>query len=264
MDTFFAVFPFAVVAGLLILERRQQRLLANALSYRDFVNFAFGLTSFGIRYFFSVYLLLTYVNFWAPFQLFSISHLELPIWAIFIIGFLVLDMAEYWSHRIQHLIHPFWRLHRLHHSDEKVDALTTFLHHPLEVVVSTALMTAVLVLFDIPVIVIIVYGLAAGFLSALSHADLLFSNPIDRWISKVFVTSNFHRIHHSLDYAESNSNYGIVFSFWDYLFLTRRVKAKEALSFQRNGLDGKQAPGKPSFFRYIINPFKKMRGAKHG
>jgi len=255
MDLFFTIFPFSVIAFILILERHK-KVFVNFFNQRDRINLYLGGMSFIVKYVFSGYILLTYVNFLAPYQILSISNLDLPKWVTFIIGLLLLDLMEYWSHRIHHLINPLWKLHRIHHCDKKVDVLTTFLHHPLEVLTAVLFIVATLVIFDIPVIVIVTYGLIVGFFGALSHTEILFNDRLNNAASKIFVTPNFHKIHHSLDYDESNSNFGLVLSVWDRLFFTYKKKSRKDLIGQELGIDDQQSPEKEALICYILNPLK--------
>ena len=62
----------------------------------------------------------------------SVSSIGIPLYLNMILSFLLIDLCQYWVHRLHHKIPYLWRLHRLHHSDQDVDALTTFLHHPIE------------------------------------------------------------------------------------------------------------------------------------
>src|SRR5690349_14300648 len=40
-----------------------------------------------------------------------------------LIGIVVVDFAGYWWHRLRHAWGPLWRLHQLHHSSERLDAI---------------------------------------------------------------------------------------------------------------------------------------------
>jgi sterol desaturase/sphingolipid hydroxylase (fatty acid hydroxylase superfamily) len=71
----------------------------------------------------------------------------------------------------------------------------------------------------------------------------------------IFVTSNFHSAHHSLDYKESNSNFGIIFSFWDILFGTVAKISLSRLVKMKFGIELKQSPTSCSLKDYLVNPF---------
>jgi hypothetical protein len=50
------------------------------------------------------------------------------------------------------------------------------------------------------------------------HARLTF--PGERWLGRLAIVPYLHRVHHSAQRAEHDSNYGAVFSWWDRLFGT--------------------------------------------
>ena len=61
--------------------------------------------------------------------------IEVPLWLKVIVGVMCLDFSSYWFHRMAHTSPLLWRLHRVHHSDTKMDTSTFFRGHPLEVLV---------------------------------------------------------------------------------------------------------------------------------
>ena len=79
----------------------------------------------------STILLTPFVILIAPLQIFSFSQLEMPRILNIFFSFLIIDFFLYLNHLLHHKIPVLWKLHRLHHSDKKVDSLTTWLHHPL-------------------------------------------------------------------------------------------------------------------------------------
>jgi ornithine lipid hydroxylase len=52
----------------------------------------------------------------------------------------------------------------------------------------------------------------------LAHANVAFRIPA--FVHRIFVTPEFHRIHHSIDANHGNSNYSTVFPIWDMIFGT--------------------------------------------
>ena len=68
-----------------------------------------------------------------------------------VIGLLCFDFTFYWAHRCYHLLPLFWRLHRVHHSDNRVDSTTSFRFHPFDGLLdtATAIVAGVIFRFDI-------------------------------------------------------------------------------------------------------------------
>jgi sterol desaturase/sphingolipid hydroxylase (fatty acid hydroxylase superfamily) len=243
---------YVVIVVLLLLERS----LRLRLSTRDFSIVLLDFVVKGIYLFVSLYVLdwLVYVLPAPPFL--SLSSLPVPLWLNAILSFLVIDFCHYWLHRISHQMSWLWRLHRLHHSDHKVDALTTLLHHPLEAVFAFFLLISAYVVLDIPVPVIVAYGMVFTLYGPLTHVSLYLPDATNRWLSRLIVTPNFHKVHHSMDFAESNSNYGAMFTVWDYLFGTAIYRNKRTIAKQEDGISAEQTPNKTTLWHYLLNPFK--------
>jgi sterol desaturase/sphingolipid hydroxylase (fatty acid hydroxylase superfamily) len=191
----------------------------------------------------------------APLQIFSFSNLPVPMFVSFILSFLFLDFINYLQHRLHHKIPFLWKLHRLHHSDQHMDAFTTILHHPLEIVSAFILTVSFAVIFDVPVIVLVVYALVSGLHSGFTHTKKMLPDHLDRYIRYVLITPNTHRVHHSLNMNEGNSNFGIVFIFWDMLFNTLTLKPKSSLIELPLGIGKSQQPKNIQFLTFIKNPF---------
>lgn len=191
----------------------------------------------------------------SQFQIFSFSNLPVPIPVSFVLSFLFLDFVHYLQHRLHHKIPFLWRLHRLHHSDQHMDAFTTLLHHPLELVSSFVLTISVAVFFDVPVIVLVVYALVSGLHSGFTHTKKMLPDLYDRYLRFLVVTPNIHRVHHSVDMQEGNSNFGIVFIFWDVLLNTLMIKNSQSLNSLKLGVDKHQQPDKINFVTFIKNAF---------
>lgn len=192
----------------------------------------------------------------APLQIFSFSNLNVPIAISFALSFLFLDLVNYLNHRLHHHVPFLWRFHRLHHSDHYVDSLTTFLHHPFELISTFIVTIAFAAIFDVPVIALISYGIAVGFHSAFTHLNILLPEQKAKLLNFLFVTPNFHKAHHSIVIKEGNSNFGILFSYWDYLFNTICYKYNTELKSMTTGIDIKQSPQKINVLSFLANPFK--------
>jgi exosortase len=147
-----------------------------------------------------------------------LAHREIPVSLLVPITVLLLDLWRYWEHRLFHSVPMLWRLHLVHHSDTQLDVTTAERHHPLEAIPSMVLMTALVLLFGLSAVGVGVYVLAATVVSFCSHANLCLPESYDRILRRLIVTPTFHAVHHSALRAETNANYGLVFSFWDRIF----------------------------------------------
>jgi sterol desaturase/sphingolipid hydroxylase (fatty acid hydroxylase superfamily) len=156
----------------------------------------------------------------------ALTGISLPSWPIadagpgFLAGFLLLDLMRYAIHRCEHAVPLFWRFHALHHSDPDVDVTTSVRHHPLEYVVASAVYLLAVIVLGVPSIVVLSHGLAVFGTAALQHGNIRLPELLERWLQPVLVTTDMHRIHHSVAFDQANSNYGAVFSVWDRFFGT--------------------------------------------
>ena len=161
---------------------------------------------------------------WAVFcqehRLGLLNQVAWPAWAGLLVTVVVVDLAYYLQHYVLHRVPLLWRLHRTHHSDLEYDFTTGVRFHPFETVYSTAvLMLVVLVLGAPPAAVLIAQALSVA-VAFIEHANLRIPDAVDRVLRRVIVTPDMHRIHHSQDVHEGNSNFSNMFSFWDRLFGT--------------------------------------------
>lgn len=203
----------------------------------------------------SAILLMPIVTLLAPVKIFSLARLDLPSAPRFIINFLFLDFISYAQHRLNHSIPFLWKFHRLHHSDKHVDSMTTFLHHPLEITFGFLITTSLLVIFNVSIYVLTIYIMLLGVHSAFTHFKSTLPQTIDKYLKYIFITPNFHMVHHSRDMKEGNSNFGGLFIFWDILFGTTQNKSPKEVTKIKFGINNKESPDDNSFFSYIKNPF---------
>ena len=106
-----------------------------------------------------------------------------------------------------------WRFHELHHSQEDMSVLTVFRTHPLiHVSYLIALIPGIVLLANgaLPTTLLVIYGGVVAF--AHSNTNLGFG-PLGR----IFVSPNYHRIHHQLD-GPQDVNLGFALTIWDQLF----------------------------------------------
>jgi sterol desaturase/sphingolipid hydroxylase (fatty acid hydroxylase superfamily) len=158
-----------------------------------------------------------------------LTSLALPAFAEFALGFLLLDVFDYGFHRLIHRVRWLWLIHAVHHSDTRLDATTGVRFHPAEVTIQVVLKTGLLLTLGIP---LWVEGARAVFVNPanlLQHANVAFPDWVERWFSWLLVTPAMHRIHHSPEMLENNSNYGAILSIWDRIFGTYRRPQKVPL-----------------------------------
>ncbi|MCM3872303.1 MAG: sterol desaturase family protein [Pyrinomonadaceae bacterium] len=162
--------------------------------------------------------------------------LALPPWSRALLGIVGLDLFAYFAHVMLHKSWLGWQFHRVHHSESAVDVTTTFRQHPGETLWRILWQLAAILVFGIPLWVVIVYLILSSLNAQMEHANINMNRSLDRLLRLLIVTPHMHKVHHSQDQRETDSNYSNIFSFWDRGFRTYLGE----LDFRklRYGLDG--------------------------
>lgn len=153
---------------------------------------------------------------------------------------LVLDVWTYWWHRANHWIPLLWRFHRMHHSDPWMDVTSARRFHPGEIVLSSLLRVPLIALLGIHLWELVLYELLMGMVVDFHHANIALPEPVDRLLRMVVVTPAMHKVHHSQERVETDSNYTSLFSWWDRVFSSFRLRP--VLSEVTIGLKGWSDP----------------------
>ncbi|MCK5396429.1 MAG: sterol desaturase family protein [Gammaproteobacteria bacterium] len=179
-------------------------------------------------------------------------HLAIEV----VIVFLIIDLAGYLFHKALHTYRMLWRFHLVHHSDLAVDITTSVRHHPVEALMLAMLIAMIILLLGAPVISIFLYQVVHFFVSMFSHANIKLPSIIDRVLRLIIITPDFHRIHHSIDKIYTNSNYGNVLTWWDYLFASCQAKAQDEQESMPLGLEYFRSNREQVIDRLITQPFR--------
>lgn len=161
------------------------------------------------------------VALWADANGIGLFHLlALPGWFAGLLAFLALDLAIWAQHLAVHKIPILWRIHRVHHADVDFDVTTALRFHPFEIVLSMVWKMVVVVALGAPPLSVFLFEVVLNGMAMFNHANFDIPARLDRILRAVLVTPDMHRVHHSTDIAETDSNYGFNLSIWDRLFRT--------------------------------------------
>ena len=186
-----------------------------------------------------------------------------PRWGAIALIIVAMDGCNWFVHLANHRISMLWRFHELHHSQEDMSVLTVFRTHPLiHFSYLIALIPGIVLLANgtLPITLLVIYGGIVAF--AHSNTNLGFG-PLGR----IFVSPNFHRIHHRLE-GRQDVNLGFALSIWDQLFHTAVFPTPETIRAD-TGLPGRpliveQAAPRARHFRVfaaqLVAPFRPMEG----
>ena len=103
----------------------------------------------------------------------------------------------------------------------------------------------------------LVYEAALEAATAFHHSNWRLPRALERTLGRVLVTPRMHGIHHSIREAETNSNWSVIFSWWDRLHRTRRVGVPDETL--RIGLPAYREP--LGVLRLLALPFVRQRPA---
>jgi sterol desaturase/sphingolipid hydroxylase (fatty acid hydroxylase superfamily) len=134
---------------------------------------------------------------------------------------LLLDLLIYWWHRANHEWRLLWRFHEVHHLDRFLDSTTAIRFHFGEVLLSAGARAAVVLLLGFPFVSIVLFESLLLCATIFHHSNLRLPAGIERALSLVIITPGIHWVHHHAVRADTDSNYGTLFSFWDRIFRTR-------------------------------------------
>lgn len=174
-----------------------------------------------------------------------------------VIVVLALDLGFYACHVAMHHVALFWRCHRVHHADPFVDVTTTIRQHPGETLIRAAFTAAVALPLGASPEAFAVYRLGSALVGLLEHANLSVPVALDRALSWVTTWPHFHKVHHSRRQAETNSNYGNLFSVFDRAFGTFTPSPRgRTVAY---GLDGYDDPATQTLAGLLALPFQRRR-----
>lgn len=195
---------------------------------------------------------------WSMEKPFGLLHLwTLPIWAEFILGFLLLDLGFYYWHLLNHKSRILWRFHNVHHIDPDLDISTGFRFHFGEVLFSTVFRVVQVSLIGVSPVTFVVYELIFQANTLFHHSNLRLPISIERLLNLLLVTPRMHGIHHSQVKRETNSNYGVVFPWWDRLHRTLGLNVSQ--SEIKIGVPAYSAAEDNKLWRTVTLPFMKQR-----
>ena len=185
------------------------------------------------------------------------NAVSVPAWLAIPGAVLLLDLTIYGQHVMFHAVPFLWRLHRMHHADLEFDVTTGLRFHPGEIVASMLIkLAAVLVLGAAPIAVLI-FEVVLNATSMFNHGNVRLPSQLDRALRLFVVTPDMHRVHHSIDRRETDSNFGFNVPWWDRLFGTYR--AQPALGHDRMtlGIDRFREPRELWLDRMLWQPLRR-------
>jgi sterol desaturase/sphingolipid hydroxylase (fatty acid hydroxylase superfamily) len=149
-----------------------------------------------------------------------LNYFELPLALAVVLSVVALDLVIYLQHVLIHAVPTLWRLHRVHHADLDFDVTTGSRFHPIEIILSMLIKFATIAALGPPIVAVVIFEVVLNAMAMFNHANVRLPLVLDRWLRLIVVTPDMHRVHHSVEDNETNSNFGFNLSLWDRIFGT--------------------------------------------
>lgn len=204
-------------------------------------NLTLTLLYFAINLFFTAALVLTLM--WlekAGFGLFN--SIEVDRWIELGLLIVVLDFQAYAAHVSMHEIPALWRFHRVHHADPAVDVTTALRQHPGESLIRFGFLSLFACAAGASPEAFALYRILSAIQALSEHANVQLPTTLDSALSIIVPSPNYHKVHHSRDSQQTNTNYSNIFSIWDRVFLTHTPATQgRDIEYGLDGYDGSAA-----------------------
>ena len=186
--------------------------------------------------------------------------LAAPGWLAVLLCVIALDLAIYLQHVLFHAVPALWRLHRMHHADLAFDVTTGVRFHPLEILLSMLIKLAVVAALGAPALAVLLFEVLLNATSMFSHGNVRVPERLDRLLRFIVVTPDMHRVHHSVDAPETNSNFGFNLPWWDRMFGTYRAQPAAGHDAMTIGIEQFRERPELRLDRMLLQPFREGVG----
>jgi sterol desaturase/sphingolipid hydroxylase (fatty acid hydroxylase superfamily) len=171
-----------------------------------------------------------------------LNHFQVPFAIAVPMAAVALDFVIWLQHVMVHAVPALWRLHRVHHADPDYDVTTGARFHPIEIVLSMLIKFATIVVLGPPVVAVVIFEVLLNATAMFNHGNIRLPLPLDRALRWFVVTPDMHRVHHSIEDDEANSNFGFNLPWWDRLFGTYRDQPRAGHMAMTIGIHGHRDP----------------------
>lgn len=188
------------------------------------------------------------------------NGVDWPIWLEILLAVVVLDFAIWLQHVASHKVPAFWRLHQMHHADTDIDVSTAIRFHPFEIALSMIWKIICVLALGPAALAVVIFEVILNASAMFNHANINLPKPLDAVLRQVVVTPDMHRVHHSIERREHDSNYGFALSIWDRWFGTYTAEPKGGQTGMTIGLKDYQSEKPTQLFWSLTVPFRALKG----
>jgi len=140
----------------------------------------------------------------------------IPIWAMWLLSFILIDLVFYFYHRMSHRISFLWAIHMSHHSSQEMNFAVSF-RQAWFGPISKVPFFMVLPLLGFDPTIIAVAGALSTLWGIVGHTQMIKSlGPLELILN----TPSHHRVHHGANSQYIDKNYGNLLIIWDKFFGT--------------------------------------------
>lgn len=111
-----------------------------------------------------------------------------------VICYLTIVTVYYWWHRLRHTVNFLWlAFHQLHHSPQRIETITSFYKHPLEIAVNSLIISTLsFAILGINVETSAIVTVMTAFAEFFYHMNI----KTPQWVGWFIQRPEMHRIHH--------------------------------------------------------------------
>ena len=171
-----------------------------------------------------------------------LNHFQVPFWVAVPVAVIAMDFVIWLQHVMVHAVPALWRLHRVHHADLDYDVTTGARFHPIEIALSMLIKFATITVLGPPVVAVVIFEVLLNATAMFNHGNIRLPTALDGVLRWFVVTPDMHRVHHSIEDDETNSNFGFNLPWWDRLFGTYRAQPRAGHEAMTIGIHGHTDP----------------------
>ena len=142
-------------------------------------------------------------------------------WPAYLQVFAALLLGEFliwFNHFARHKIRTLWLFHAVHHSQKEMNVFTDDRGHVVDLLVGSLLAFVPFFIFQVSTLyTVTIIGLYMPIHNRFIHANVKINLG---WLGWLLTSPQFHRVHHSVDSAHIDKNFGVFLSIFDHLFGT--------------------------------------------
>jgi len=184
------------------------------------------------------------------------NYYDVPFWLAVAASVIIMDFVVYIQHVMVHAIPVLWRLHRVHHADLDFDVTTGSRFHTIEIILSMLIKFATILLLGPSIVAVVIFEVILNATSMFNHGNISLPKTLDKYLRLILVTPDMHRVHHSVEDDETNSNFGFSLPWWDRLFGTYRDQPRGGHKKMTIGINKLRDPKQVSWLPgMLVLPF---------